>query len=83
MVELLAATSHSTAVLAKNAEVQQRRIDAQGLLTNLLAFAVFFDVVNGAFDNHTWCTSGLAALVGLVSVGVTSWVGDLRARRKS
>jgi hypothetical protein len=80
MIQLLAATSESTGALATNAADQERRINAQAGLTNLLAFAVVYDVVNGSFDDHTWLTTSFSAVVALV---VVTYAGKWWARRKS
>ena len=68
-------TAESTEALAVYAAEQHEENRRLRYLTNLLAFAVIYDVVNGTFDDHKWWTTlislaaGAAGLIGALLLG--------------
>ena len=74
-------TAESTQALAIYAAEQHEENRRLRYLTNLLAFAVIFDVVNGTFDDHTWWTTLIALGTGTAGLGGALLLGRWRTRR--
>ena len=72
-------TSDTARILAEQAE-ENRRLR---YLTNLLAFAVIYDVVNGTFDDHTWWTTLVSAGAGVLALVGALLLGRWRTRRRA
>lgn len=74
-------TADSTQALAVYAAEQHEENRRLRYLTNLLAFAVIFDVVNGTFDDHKWWTTLVALGAGAAGLGGALLLGKWRTRR--
>lgn len=76
-------TADATVAVAAWAQEQSEENRRLRYLTNVLAFAVIYDVVNGSFDDHTWWTTLISATAGAAVFGGSVALGRLRRRRQS
>ena len=74
-------TARSTAAVAQFAAEQHEENRRLRYLTNLLAFAVIFDVVNGSFDNHRWWTTLISLAAGAAGLGGALLLGKWRTKK--
>lgn len=74
-------TADSTKALADYAAEQHEENRRLRYLTNVLAFAVIYDVVNGSFDDHTWWTTAISLAAGVAVLAGALLLGKWRARR--
>ncbi|WP_456695112.1 hypothetical protein [Aeromicrobium sp. P5_D10] len=75
-------TAESTAEVAAWAREQSEENRRLRYLTNVLAFAVIYDVVSGTFDNHTWWTTVISVTVGVAVLGGALLLGKWHHRKQ-
>jgi len=80
-VERERTTAESTEALANYAAEQHEENRRLRYLTNVLAFAVIYDVVNGSFDDHTWWTTAISLAAGVAVLGGALLLGKWRTKR--